>query len=162
MKLSKRFFLMLFISLVSLVLISACSGDSEDTSSDTDSGTDSESASDFYDGETIEMVVPFDAGGGSDVLARYFAPFFSDHVEGNPTVQVINIPGSGSIIGANEYANLYEPNGHNVLWTSGSTAMNYLLQTDGVEYDYKDFSPIVGIPVGGVVYTSPTTGINEP
>lgn len=153
--------LMLLAALSSFVILvfAACSNSTSNESSDSDDGEVSE---DFYEGETLEMVVPFDTGGGSDVLARYFAPYFSDHVEGNPTTQVVNIPGAGSVIGANEYASLRESDGYSSLWTSGSTAINYLLQADGVEYDYKDFTPIVGIPVGGVVYASPSTGIEEP
>lgn len=164
-------FIMLALSVLLLVL-AACGGDNDDTASSEGSGNDNsnnnnaneatEGSSDFYDGESIEMVVPFSAGGGSDVLARYFAPFFSDHVEGNPAVQVINIDGAGSVIGTNEYANFRDPDGYSTLWTSGSTAINYLLQAEGVDYDYKDFSPILGIAVGGVVYASPSTGIEEP
>src|SRR5699024_9657958 len=80
----------------------------------------------------------------------------------NPKVQVVNIPGSGSIIGMNEYFNMRDADGYNLIWTSGSTIMNHLLDTDGVEYDFGELAPVLGVPAGGVVYISGDTGYEEP
>ncbi|MEJ1995970.1 MAG: tricarboxylate transporter, partial [Limibacillus sp.] len=41
-----------------------------------------------FEGKTIEWVIPFSAGGGSDVWARFNAPYLSKYLPGNPTVVV--------------------------------------------------------------------------
>lgn len=151
----KKYVVTLVIALIAMFSLAACSDD------DKKSGK-SGSGDSFYDGEQLETVVPYDAGGGSDVLARYVAPFLTDHVEGKPTTQVVNIPGAGSVIGMNEYAGMYDADGYNAIWSSGSTILNHLLETDGVEFDFQDLTPILGVPAGGVVYISADTGYEEP
>jgi hypothetical protein len=52
---------------------------------------------------TIEWVIPFAEGGGSDVWARFMAPFLSKHLPGRPNVIIRNVPGGGSITGTNDF-----------------------------------------------------------
>jgi tripartite-type tricarboxylate transporter receptor subunit TctC len=53
-------------------------------------------AADYYAGKTIELVVGGDAGGGYDIYARAVARHLGQHIPGNPTVVVKNMPGAGS------------------------------------------------------------------
>ncbi|PTL24135.1 Bug family tripartite tricarboxylate transporter substrate binding protein [Shouchella clausii] len=108
----------------------------------------------LYENEVISFVVPYQAGGGSDVFARFMANYFPKHIEGSPRVQVENIPGGGSITGTNEYALSRQANGRNILTTSASTHIPYILQQPSVKYDLSKMTPIIGAPTGGVVYTS--------
>ena len=39
---------------------------------------------DFYHGKTISLYVGFPPGGGYDLYARVFAPYFTRHIPGNP------------------------------------------------------------------------------
>ena len=103
-------------------------------------------------GETVEFVIPFSEGGGSDVWARFYAPYLSKHLPGNPDVIVRNVPGGGSITGANEFAQRARPDGLSLLGTSGSTQFPYLLQDPRVRYDYTKLLPVVASPTGGVCY----------
>lgn len=105
-----------------------------------------------FSGETIEFVIPFSEGGGSDVWGRFYAPYLSKHLPGNPRVIVRNVPGGGSMTGANEFAARARPNGLSLLGTSGSTQFPYLLQDRRVRYDYRKLVPVVASPTGGVVY----------
>lgn len=159
--LKNKFLLTLLTAFTLVFILAACSSDKESDAEAEESG-ESSSGDSFYDGEELETVVPYDAGGGSDVLARYVAPFLSDHVEGNPATQVVNIPGAGSVIGMNEYENLREPDGYNAVWSSGSTILNHLLETDGIEFGFTELTPILGVPAGGVVFISADTGYQEP
>ena len=52
-----------------------------------------------FSGKTIEFVIPFPTAGGSDVWARFFAPFLAEALPGKPTVVVKNVPGGGSGFG---------------------------------------------------------------
>lgn len=111
-----------------------------------------------FSGKTIEWIIPFGTGGGSDVWARYNAPFFSRHLPGNPTVVVRNQPGGGSTTGTNMFTERARPDGLTVLGTSGSTQFPYLLGDPRVKYEYKDWDIVLATPTGGVVYTSPAFG----
>tara|TARA_R110000850_G_scaffold246928_1_gene371862 strand:+ start:635 stop:1357 length:723 start_codon:yes stop_codon:yes gene_type:complete len=85
----------------------------------------------------------------------------SEHTPGNPTFQILNVPGGGSVLGANEYVILKEPNGYNTLATSASTTIPFMIGQESVEYDLRDMQPIIGVPNGVVMYTSPDSGIEE-
>nr|WP_152655386.1 hypothetical protein [Oceanobacillus sp. CFH 90083] len=106
-----------------------------------------------YHGETISFIVPFQAGGGTDVFARFMTPYFSKHIEGEPRVQVENIPGGASITGTNEYANSRPSNGLNILTSSASSHVPFMLEQSSVDYNLDNFTPLIGVPSGGVVYT---------
>jgi len=115
----------------------------------------------FYAGETLEILVPFSAGGGTDTLFRFFQSYLNENVPGNPSVQVINKPGGGSIIGANEYVDIRKPDGFTALATSASTIIPFLIGQPEVHYDLRKLQPLVGMPNGVVLYTSPDSGVKE-
>lgn len=115
----------------------------------------------YFAGKTIEWVIPFKEGGGGDTWARFNAPYFSKHIEGNPVIVVTNIPGGGSVKGANLFAERVKPDGLMILGTSGTTQMPFLLDDKRVKYDYKNYKPIMSYPTGGVVYISPKMGIQS-
>lgn len=116
---------------------------------------------DYFAGKTIEWVVPFKEGGGGDTWARFNANFFTKHIKGNPVVIVSNIPGGGSIKGANLFAERVKPDGIMLLGTSGTTQMPYLLDDPRVRYDYAKYKPVMAYPTGGVVYCAPDLGIES-
>lgn len=116
----------------------------------------STSETDYFAGKTIEWIIPFKEGGGGDTWARFNAPFFQKYIPGNPAIVVNNIPGGGSIKGANLFAERVKPDGLMILGTSGTTQMPYLLDDPRVRYDYSKYKPIMAYPTGGVVYVSPS------
>jgi tripartite-type tricarboxylate transporter receptor subunit TctC len=52
-----------------------------------------------FEGETITLVVPYDAGGGFDQYARGVAPYLAEELGAD--VVIDNRPGAGGLIGAN-------------------------------------------------------------
>lgn len=114
-----------------------------------------------FAGKTVEMVIPFGVGGGSDVWARFNAPFFSRYLPGNPNVVVKNVPGGGSTTGTNQFAASARPDGLTILGTSGSTQFPYLLGDPRVKYEYKDWEMILAAPTGGVAYISSKFGVKS-
>lgn len=112
-----------------------------------------------FSGQTIEWIIPFKAGGGSDKWARFYAPLLSEALPGNPNVVVKNIPGGGSTKGANFFAKRAAPNGLTIFGSSGSTQFPYLLDDPRVQYEYRDWNIVLGTPTGGVVYVSPKLGV---
>ena len=116
----------------------------------------------YYAGKTIEILVPFGAGGGTDIETRFLVPFFGKHTAGNPRVAVRNMPGGGSITGTNWYAQNAKPDGLQMLATSGSTVIPFILGVPQVKYDFTKWKLVKVNGVGGVVYVSPRTGIKKP
>src|SRR5690349_8824312 len=66
-------------------------------------------------GKTIQLIVPFTAGGTTDVTARAFATVLSDELGGN--VEVINTPGAGGQIGLTALA-AAAPDGYTLGFTN--------------------------------------------
>ncbi len=114
-----------------------------------------------FAGRTIEFVIPFAEAGGSDVWARFFAPYVSKYLPGNPNVIVRNIPGGGSITGANDWAARAKPDGSSFFGSSASTQLPFLLGDRRVRYDFANWVPLIVSPTGGVVYVSSRTGITR-
>lgn len=113
-----------------------------------------------FGGETVEWIIPFKEGGGSDKWARLYAPFLSDALPGQPNVVVKNVPGGGSTTGANQFARRAKADGLTILGTSGSTQFPFLLGDRRVRYDYADWQVVLASPTGGVVYVAKALGVN--
>lgn len=105
-----------------------------------------------FEGETVEWIVPFSEGGGSDEWARFYAPLLSEALPGQPPVVIKNMPGAGSTKGANWFADRAKPDGLTILGTSGSTQFPYMLDDPRVDYEYSDWNVVLASGFGGVAY----------
>lgn len=114
-----------------------------------------------FAGKQLEITVPGREGSGNDVYARVFAPFFEKHLPGKPTIIVRNIPGSGTIAGANQYQNRAKPDGMNMISVTSSTISNYTLKDPRVKYKLETWIPIILSPQGSVFYVSPSLGVKS-
>lgn len=92
-----------------------------------------------YPERPITLVVPYEAGGGNDVIARLVAAKMSTAL-GKPIV-VENRGGAGSTIGT-RYVAKARPDGYTILIATSALAINPSLYPD-VGYDPKqDFAPV--------------------
>jgi len=114
-----------------------------------------------FSGKTIEWIIPFDVGGGSDVWARLYAPFLHKYLPGTPIVAIKNMPGGGSIIGGNHFASRAKPDGLTIFGSSGSTTFPYLLDNPRVKYDFAKYPIVFATPVGGMAYIRPEFGVKS-
>jgi tripartite-type tricarboxylate transporter receptor subunit TctC len=87
----------------------------------------------------LRIVVPFSAGGGTDVAAREIARRMSETL-GQPIV-VENRTGGNSAIGA-EYVARSRPDGHTLFFTSGTTMVVAPLVWRHLPYKPEDFAPV--------------------
>lgn len=115
-----------------------------------------------FSGKTVEWTVPFGVGGGTDVWARFFAPQLSHALTGTPNVVVLNVPGGGSVTGANQFYKRASHDGLSILGTSASTQYPAILGDPRVRYDYADWTAVLASPTGGVVYIDPRYGVTGP
>jgi len=114
-----------------------------------------------FSGKKIEWIIPFKVGGGSDVWARLYAPFFQKYLAGNPVVAVKNVEGGGSITGGNLFATRVKNDGFTVFGSSGSTTFPYLLGNSRVKYDFSKYPIVFASPTGGVAYIKPGLGVQS-
>src|ERR1700742_3612776 len=78
---------------------------------------------DFYRGKRINLIVSYGTGGGYDVYARVLARYMSKYIPGNPSIIIQNMPGAGSLRGANYIYNVAPKDGT----TFGTFARNMVL-----------------------------------
>ena len=93
-----------------------------------------------YPSRTIKMIVPYPAGGTTDLLGRLVADQLKSGL--NATVVVENKPGAGTTLGADQVAKS-EPDGYTLLMATSTTlAINKTLYKK-LPYDpVKDFAPV--------------------
>jgi len=93
-----------------------------------------------YPARTIKMLVPYPAGGTTDLLGRLIADQIKSGL--NATVIVENKPGAGTTLGADQVAKS-EPDGYTLLMATSTTlAINRTLYKK-LPYDpVRDFAPI--------------------
>lgn len=111
-----------------------------------------------FAGKTVTIIVPFGVGGGNDLWGRFLAGVMGKYLPGNPTMIVRNVPGAGSITGANLFAATAKPDGLTLLVSSGSTQFPFLLGESRVRYDYAKLKFVLAGPTGGVAYVSSKLG----
>ena len=93
-----------------------------------------------YPSQPVRMIVPFAAGGPTDVIARVLAQKLSESL--GQQFYVENLPGVGGNTGTARAAKS-PPNGYTLCVTSTGFIVNPLLYAKGVPYDpVKDFVPV--------------------
>jgi tripartite-type tricarboxylate transporter receptor subunit TctC len=96
-----------------------------------------------YPNRTINLIVPYSPGGGTDIAARLVAPGLSEILK--QSVVVMNRPGAGSIIGV-QYVAHAAPDGYTLLFTACDGMVMDPAMYENLPYDtVKDFSPITDI-----------------
>lgn len=99
-----------------------------------------------YPSRPIRLVIPFPAGGPTDVYARFYADRMSREL-GQPVVTE-NRGGASGAIGANEVKRA-APDGHTLLFGTASTHALYNLVTKQPQYDAaKDFVAVAELGGG--------------
>ncbi|WP_323765805.1 hypothetical protein [Marinovum sp.] len=110
--------------------------------------------SEFYDGKTIKVIVPAGPASGYDIYARLMAEHFSDHLPGNPTVIVQNMPGAGGAKAARYYATVGQSDGTELLLSPQTIGTDAALGLLGGVVDVANFNWIgrftTNVPVGVV------------
>jgi tripartite-type tricarboxylate transporter receptor subunit TctC len=111
-----------------------------------------------FAGKTVNIIVPYTEGGGTDLYARLFVPYLRKHLPGNPTVVIRNMPGGGSIMGSNHFDKTAKPDGLTIVATSSSTLVAQLLAGKKREFDVLKWRHFIVSPQGTVAYAITKTG----
>jgi tripartite-type tricarboxylate transporter receptor subunit TctC len=97
-------------------------------------------AKNFYDGKQIEFVISEGVGGGFDTIGRLIARYMGQHLPGNPTLVVRNMPGAGGIVGANYLYNIAPQDGSSIGLVEESVYEAQLLKTAELHLDITKFN----------------------
>ena len=113
-----------------------------------------------YPERTIRMIVPYPAGGSTDILARAILQPLTE-ILGKPVI-IDNKSGAGGIIGTTEAARA-TPDGYTIVFGNlGPNALNASLYKKLAYDPVRDFVPIskvVDVPF--LLVTAPSTGIKS-
>ena len=101
-----------------------------------------------YPSRPVKVVVPFAAGGGSDVLARILLSGVERSAVSREPLVVLNVGGAGGTIGSRRVKNA-EPDGYEILALHDGVFT--ARQFGKVGYGYEAFAPIAATGRDGVV-----------
>src|SRR5689334_25341722 len=96
-----------------------------------------------YPTKTVSLIVPFPAGGGTDIVARLVAQKLTESLKGN--VVVDNRPGASAQIGT-KYVVDAAPDGHTLLIGTTSLVNGPALFGNKLPYDHnKQLRPVISL-----------------
>jgi len=118
-------------------------------------------AAPYYEGKTIQVIIPYPVAGGSDVWIRTIAPYLEKQMTGSPKFTFRNIGGGRAIPGVLEFVRQAKSDGLMVLVSSATNYFPVLLGDRAAKYDFRQWKPVLVNPVGGVMYVSPASGVKR-
>jgi hypothetical protein len=96
---------------------------------------------DFYKGKRITLVVSYGTGGGYDVYGRMLARYMSKYIPGNPSIIVQNMPGAGSLRGANFLYNVAPKDGTTFgIFARNMPLLGLIKTVQNVQFDPTKFT----------------------
>jgi tripartite-type tricarboxylate transporter receptor subunit TctC len=125
---------------VGAVLLSSCSSLGGDTESDASGGGGG--GADFPGNSPVTVIMPYTAGGSSDLLVRALQPFLAKEL--GTDVVVENMVGAGGQIALTELANS-KPDGHTIGLTNLPSSLAYINPDKQATYDRESFQPLAAI-----------------
>ncbi|MBP1852768.1 Bug family tripartite tricarboxylate transporter substrate binding protein [Rhizobium halophytocola] len=112
-----------------------------------------------YPNKPIEVIVGFDAGGGTDVMARTVAPFIEKYLGNGASVVIKNVPGASGQIGVTQTAHS-APDGY-TLGTFNLPGMMARTIDRKSDYDVDSFTYLANVVNDpNVIVTSKASGLD--
>lgn len=112
-----------------------------------------------YPEKPIEVIVGFEAGGGTDVMARTVAPFLEKYLGDGASVVVKNVPGASGQIGVTETAHA-DPDGYTI-GTYNLPGMMARTLDRKADYDADSFTYLANVVNDpNVIVTSKSGGLD--
>lgn len=97
-----------------------------------------------FPNKSIEIIVPWNAGGASDSTVRALAKGLETELK--VPVMVTNLPGAGGLTGATKAVKA-RPDGYTLGWIGGRNAAPQIYQKN-TEYETSDFAPVAQVSIG--------------
>lgn len=104
-----------------------------------------------FKGKTVNMIVGFPPGGGTDASGRLIANYLGKYLPGNPTVVTRNMPGVDGITALNYLVQQTRPDGLTVTMGASTQADPLNYRKASAVYDPSKFGIIGGVGRGGTI-----------
>lgn len=98
-----------------------------------------DAVSDFYKKTTIRILVGYPPAGSYTAYAQMGARHIGRYIPGKPRVIIQNMPGAGSLVAANYFANVAPRNGSMIGIFADTLAVSQLLFPKKAKFNAKDF-----------------------
>ncbi|MBS6398134.1 MAG: tripartite tricarboxylate transporter substrate binding protein [Clostridiales bacterium] len=105
---------------------------------ETDSEAPAAGGDGYFSGKTVEMIVPWAAGGGADTACRLICAYVEREL--GCTIVINNVAGGGGSIGLAQLTDM-EPDGSAFAYFA-NTDSNGDIMLEGVPYTAEDFAPV--------------------
>ncbi len=96
-------------------------------------------ATPYYQGKTIEIMVDSTAGGGTDTIARLTAAYLPKYIPGTPKIIIRNFAGAGGVIANNSFTEKARPDGLYLIQNATSPLFMQLGKRDMIKYDLTKY-----------------------
>jgi len=105
----------------------------------------------FYEGNTVEVLIGHSVGGGYDAYGRTLARHLGDHLPGKPTVIVRNVTGAGSLVLMNQVANTLPADGTVIALVNSGIPFDPLFGNEQAKFDVSEMSWVGNLDVATTV-----------
>jgi tripartite-type tricarboxylate transporter receptor subunit TctC len=129
------------------------------------SPSSAQSDANFYNRKQIRLIVSTDAGGAYDTYARIMAQVLKDHIPGNPTIVIQNMPGASGLKTANYMYTSAPRDGTVIASTHASILTTQLTSPGAATFESTRFSWIGSVTtdpfIGYVWHTVPIQTLDD-
>jgi tripartite-type tricarboxylate transporter receptor subunit TctC len=112
-----------------------------------------------FAGETLEFLIPLAEGGGTDTWARFVGTELTHVIPGSPGFAPTNEAGGEGITGSNHFFISARDDATEVLVSTATTVVPWVLGRRAVKYDFAQMIPILANGTGAVVYARTGAGV---
>jgi tripartite-type tricarboxylate transporter receptor subunit TctC len=106
----------------------------------------------YYEGKTVQLILPFGSGGATDLRARAVVPFLQKYIPGNPHIVVQNMAGAGGAAGMTYFETRSKPDGLTMAMGSAATPLRWIAKANGHNYDLGTMRLVAAFPGSMVLY----------
>src|SRR5687768_16648070 len=110
-------------------------------------------------GETLELLIPLAEGGGTDTWARFIGTELTHALPGSPGFAPTNEAGGEGITGSNHFYISASDDATELLVSTATTVVPWVLGRRAVKYDFAEMNPILANGTGAVVYARTASGV---
>jgi tripartite-type tricarboxylate transporter receptor subunit TctC len=93
----------------------------------------------FYKGKSIRLVIANGVGGGNDAYSRLLARYIVNHIPGQPSIVVENMPGAGGLRAANWLYNIAPKDGTVIGTVNNAIVVEQLFGNSAAQFDARKY-----------------------
>jgi tripartite-type tricarboxylate transporter receptor subunit TctC len=105
----------------------------------------------FYAGKQLTILVNYDAGGPTDIEARLLSQHLSQHIAGNPRINIQNMAGGAGMVATNYLGEVASRDGTMVGYFTGAP-QRYLSNPERFNVDFRTYEFVAVVPSSRIYF----------